>query len=206
MPASKTNASGPREEMFKVIIIGNTEVGKTSLMLRFADNAFSDQHLTTIGVDFKVCRVAVGDSIVKLQLWDTAGQDRFRTITSTYYRGAHGVIVVYDLTCLKSFHNVDSWLQELDAHNSELYKIIVGNKSDMPDQRVVSTEDGQQLAERLGTRLFETSAKNNANVEEMFRYMAEQLLEKKLETKVSPAIEVRLPTDDKKSKKHKKCC
>ena len=155
-------------KQFKLVIIGNSHVGKTSLMLRYAENVFKDKHISTIGVDFKIVKVKVGDIYVKLQIWDTAGQDRFRTMSSTYYRGADGAIIVYDVTSLESFNNVGRWLEDMNMYNRNVYKIIVGNKNDntsnqtlSTDTKVVSTQDAQKLAERLDLKLFETSAKED---------------------------------------------
>ena len=143
-------------------------VGKSSLLLRFADNTFNGSYITTIGVDFKIRTVDVDGERVKLQIWDTAGQERFRTITSTYYRGTHGVIVVYDVTSGDSFANVKRWLHEIE-HNCDVVvnRILVGNKNDAPNQKVVLTEDAQRFANQMGIKLFETSAKDNTNVEEV---------------------------------------
>nr|XP_032836009.1 ras-related protein Rab-35 isoform X2 [Petromyzon marinus] len=112
------------DHLFKLLIIGDSGVGKSSLLLRFSDNVFSGSHITTIGVDFKIRTMDVGGERVKLQIWDTAGQERFRTITSTYYRGTHGVIVVYDVTSAESFVNVQRWLQEITTNCEDVCRIL----------------------------------------------------------------------------------
>ncbi|KAG1714257.1 Ras-related protein Rab-35 [Nymphon striatum] len=155
------------DHLFKLLIIGDSGVGKSSLLLRFADNTFSGNYITTIGVDFKIRTIEVDGDKVKLQIWDTAGQERFRTITSTYYRGTHGVIVVYDVTSGESFANVKRWLHEIDQNCEIVNRILVGNKNDDPDRKVVLTEDAQRFADQMGIQLFETSAKENINVEEI---------------------------------------
>lgn len=144
-------------------------VGKSSLLLRFADNTFNGSYITTIGVDFKIQTVEVDGERVKLQIWDTAGQERFRTITSTYYRGTHGVIVVYDVTSGDTFANVKRWLHEIEQNCDVVNRVLVGNKNDAPNQKVVLTEDAQRFANQMGIQLFETSAKDNINVEEVLR-------------------------------------
>nr|CAD7460659.1 unnamed protein product [Timema tahoe] len=155
------------DHLFKLLIIGDSGVGKSSLLLRFADNTFSGSYITTIGVDFKIRTVDVDGERVKLQIWDTAGQERFRTITSTYYRGTHGVIVVYDVTSGDSFANVKRWLHEIEQNCDVVNRILVGNKNDAPDRKVVLTEDAQRFADQMSIQLFETSAKDNINVEEV---------------------------------------
>lgn len=142
-------------------------VGKSSLLLRFADDTFTGSYITTIGVDFKIRTLEIEGEKVKLQIWDTAGQERFRTITSTYYRGAHGVIVVYDVTSGETFANVKRWLHEIEQNCDIVNRILVGNKNDTPSRKVVLTEDAQRFANQMGIQLFETSAKDNVNVSEV---------------------------------------
>lgn len=169
------------DHLFKLLIIGDSGVGKSSLLLRFSDNTFSGTYITTIGVDFKIRTVDINGEKVKLQIWDTAGQERFRTITATYYRGTHGVIVVYDVSNGQSFANVKRWLHEIDQNCDEVSRILVGNKDDDPDMKVVLTQDAQRFAEQMDIQLYETSAKENKNVEEMFLAITRQVLEKKKE-------------------------
>ena len=105
--------------LFKILLIGNSGVGKSSLLLRFADDTFTDNFMPTIGVDFKIRTLEVDGKTIKLQIWDTAGQERFKTITSSYYKGAHGIIVVYDITDKESFKNIDTWMNEVEKHASD---------------------------------------------------------------------------------------
>ncbi|XP_014204437.1 ras-related protein Rab-35 [Copidosoma floridanum] len=198
------------DHLFKLLIIGDSGVGKSSLLLRFADNTFNGNYITTIGVDFKIRTVDVDGEKVKLQIWDTAGQERFRTITSTYYRGTHGVIVVYDVTSGDSFANVKRWLHEIE-HNCDVVvnRILVGNKNDAPNQKVVLTEDAQRFANQMGIKLFETSAKDNTNVEEMFMAITREVLRTKKESKERQAIKTGETVNLRKSTKqhkHKRCC
>jgi len=171
------------DHLFKLLIIGDSGVGKSSLLVRFADNHFSGNYITTIGVDFKIRTIEINGERVKLQIWDTAGQERFRTITSTYYRGTHGVIVVYDVSSGESFANVKRWLHEIDANCDVVNRILVGNKNDDPDRKVVLTEDARRFADQMGIQLFETSAKDNINVEEMFRSVTSLVLKSKKDQK-----------------------
>ncbi|CAB0002080.1 unnamed protein product [Nesidiocoris tenuis] len=155
------------DHLFKLLIIGDSGVGKSSLLLRFSDNTFTGNYITTIGVDFKIRTIEIDGEKVKLQIWDTAGQERFRTITSTYYRGTHGVIVVYDVSSGDTFANVKRWLHEIDQNCEIVNKILVGNKNDSIERKVVLTEDAQRFADQMAIQLFETSAKDNINVEEV---------------------------------------
>lgn len=162
--------------LFKLLLIGDSGVGKSCLLLRFADDTYTESYISTIGVDFKIRTVEIDGKTAKLQIWDTAGQERFRTITSSYYRGAHGIIVVYDVTDTESFNNVKQWLHEIDRYASaDVNKLLVGNKSDLASKRVVSTEQGKEFADSLGIDFLETSAKTSTNVEEAFLTMATQI-------------------------------
>jgi len=162
--------------LFKFLLIGDSGVGKSKLLLRFADGVYSDESVPTIGVDFKICRRTVEGKVVKMTLWDTAGQERFRTITSSYYRGSHGVIVVYDITDRQSFQHARGWMQEIEkyAKNAGTVRMLVGNKSDLGAKRVVSEDEGRELAEELGVAFLETSARAAQNVEEAFDLLVVQ--------------------------------
>ncbi|XP_077534244.1 RAS oncogene family member Rab35 [Haemaphysalis longicornis] len=195
------------DHLFKLLIIGDSGVGKSSLLLRFADNTFTGNYITTIGVDFKIRTLEVDGERVKLQIWDTAGQERFRTITSTYYRGTHGVVVVYDVTNGESFANVKRWLHEIDQNCDVVNRILVGNKNDDPSRKVVLTEDAQRFADQMGIQLFETSAKENINVEEMFNAITRMVLKSKKEQKErQQAPEDKLHLKAGGHKKKKQCC
>ncbi|ENN75044.1 ras-related protein Rab-35 isoform X2 [Dendroctonus ponderosae] len=196
------------DHLFKLLIIGDSGVGKSSLLLRFSDNTFTGSYITTIGVDFKIKTVNIDGQKVKLQIWDTAGQERFRTITSTYYRGTHGVVIVYDVTNGETFANVKRWLHEIDQNCEVVNRVLVGNKNDTPDRKVVLTEDAQRFADTMNIKLFETSAKDNINVEEMFMSITRLVLRSKLEMKErqndhKDVVNLR---DKKKSSKKSKCC
>jgi|Transcript_14484 Ras-related protein Rab-1A len=171
--------------LFKLLLIGDSGVGKSCLLLRFADDTYTESYISTIGVDFKIRTIEQDSKTIKLQIWDTAGQERFRTITSSYYRGAHGIIVVYDVTDMESFNNVKQWLHEIDRYACEnVNKLLVGNKCDLESKRAVSTEQAQEFADSLGIDFMETSAKNSTNVEKAFTTMAAQI---KSRMKTQPA-------------------
>ncbi|BFZ61063.1 GTP-binding protein of the rab [Saitoella coloradoensis] len=165
--------------LFKTLLIGDSGVGKSCLLLRFADDTYTESYISTIGVDFKIRTIELDGKTVKLQIWDTAGQERFRTITSSYYRGAHGIIVVYDVTDQDTFNNVKQWLQEIDRYATEgVNKLLVGNKSDMTDKKVVEYTVAKEFADGLGIPFLETSAKSATNVEQAFLTMARQIKER----------------------------
>jgi len=162
--------------LFKLLLIGDSGVGKSCLLLRFADDTYTESYISTIGVDFKIRTIELDGKTIKLQIWDTAGQERFRTITSSYYRGAHGIIVVYDVTDQDSFGNVKQWLQEIDRYASEqVNKLLVGNKSDLTGKKIVDYTTAKEYADHLGIPFLETSAKNATNVEQAFMTMAAEI-------------------------------
>merc|ERR1711941_160990 len=164
------------DHLFKLLLIGDSGVGKSCLLLRFADDTYTESYISTIGVDFKIRTIEIGGKSIKLQIWDTAGQERFRTITSSYYRGAHGIIVVYDVTDQASFSNVKQWLQEIDRYACEnVNKLLVGNKCDLTTKKVVDYNTAKEFADGLGIPFLETSAKSSTNVEDAFVTMATEI-------------------------------
>ncbi|OEH76478.1 rab18-family small GTPase [Cyclospora cayetanensis] len=180
-------AAGVYDHLLKLLLIGDSGVGKSSLLLRFAEDKYDEQQLSTIGEGLDTAnegvdkqnhagvRFLVVDGVrLKLAIWDTAGQERFRTLTSSYYRGAQGIILVYDVGCRETFENCSHWLQEAERHGTVpgSIKMIVANKVDTT--RVVSTEEGRQLAAQLGTLFVETSAKTSANVQKAFEELVTQ--------------------------------
>jgi len=170
------SAASEYDYLFKLLLIGDSGVGKSCLLLRFADHAYTESYISTIGVDFKIRTIDLDGKTIKLQIWDTAGQERFRTITSSYYRGAHGIIVVYDVTDMESFNNVNQWLNEIDRYAwKNVNKLLVGNKCDLVHKRVVDTEIAKAFAEKLEIPFLETSAKAATNVEKAFLTMAAEI-------------------------------
>jgi Ras-related protein Rab-1A len=146
------------------------------LLLRFADDTYTESYISTIGVDFKIRTIELDGKTIKLQIWDTAGQERFRTITSSYYRGAHGIIIVYDITDNESFNNVRNWLQEIDRYaTDQVNKLLVGNKSDLQSKRAVTAETAKEFADSQNITFLETSAKDATNVENAFLKMAGEI-------------------------------
>jgi Ras-related protein Rab-8A len=147
-------------------------VGKTCLLLRYANESFSPTFITTIGIDFKIKNIALGGKRIKLQIWDTAGQERFRTITTSYFRGAQGILLVYDVTDRQTFLSIRNWVQQIQVHaDVNVNKVLIGNKCDMED-RSVDTEEGAALAQEYEIKFFETSAKQDLYVEDAFLAIA----------------------------------
>ncbi|CAD8106364.1 unnamed protein product [Paramecium primaurelia] len=166
--------------LFKLVIVGNSGVGKSSLLLRFSDDTFSDSYLTTIGVDFRFKTLEIDGKKVKLQIWDTAGQERFRTITSAYYKGADGIVLVYDVSSLSTFEDIDKfWINEVDSYaekNVEL--LLLGNKSDI-EEKVVTTQKALDYAAIRKMAHMEVSAKTADQVSKAFLSLARKLIVKK---------------------------
>jgi len=163
---------------FKLLMIGDPGVGKSSLLLRYADNEFTDNFISTIGVDYKEKSVTVNGQRVTIQIWDTAGQERFRTITSSYYRGAHGMILTFDLTQPATFRSCSKWLQEVERYAEEdVVVILAGNKSDL-STRAVDQNEIDDLRFKHDFEYIETSAKKGEGVGQIFQRLAEQVVEK----------------------------
>ena len=164
--------------IFKVLLLGNSDVGKSSLLLRYVDSVWNDAFVQTIGVDFKVKTLTINEKKVKMQIWDTAGQERFRTVVSTYFRGAHGILLLYDVTNRDSFKNLESWLIEIEKNAKEkVLKILIGNKCDLTDDREITSDEGKAFALRNGMEFMETSAKMNTNVSEAFETLGKLMIE-----------------------------
>ncbi|KAM6918869.1 RAB3A, member RAS oncogene family, a [Xenentodon cancila] len=169
--------------MFKILIIGNSSVGKTSFLFRYADDSFTPAFVSTVGIDFKVKTIYRNDKRIKLQIWDTAGQERYRTITTAYYRGAMGFILMYDITNEESFNAVQDWSTQIKTYSWDNAQVLlVGNKCDMDDERVVAAERGRQLSEQLGFEFFEASAKDNINVKQTFERLVDVICERMAES------------------------
>lgn len=178
----------------KVLIIGESGAGKSSLLLRFTDDIFDQEIGSTIGVDFKVKTLTIHGDIFKIALWDTAGQERFRTLTPSYYRGAQGIVLVYDVSSRDSFEKLSNWLGECETYSTKLgiVKMLVGNKIDKTEDREVSRQEGLDFARKHSMLFIEASAKTKEGVQCAF----EELVEKVIETpglweKTEPSLSVR---------------
>lgn len=165
--------------LFKYIIIGDTGVGKSCLLLQFTDKRFQPVHDLTIGVEFGARMINIDGKQIKLQIWDTAGQESFRSITRSYYRGAAGALLVYDITRRETFNHLASWLEDARQHaNPNMTIMLIGNKSDLTHRRAVTTEEGEQFAKEHGLIFLETSARTAHNVEDAFINTAREIYRK----------------------------
>ncbi|KAJ3309985.1 GTP-binding protein [Boothiomyces sp. JEL0838] len=171
--------SGLYDHVVKVLLIGDSGVGKSCLLMRFCNDEFTPSFITTIGIDFKVRTIEVDGKRIKLQIWDTAGQERFQTITASYYRGAMGIAVTFDLTSDKSFASIPQWLRNIEENAPEgVNKLLVGNKCDLIEQAQVTDETACRFAEENGMKYVRASAKANIGVEEIFFTLAKDIIER----------------------------
>ena len=156
--------------IIKLLTLGDTTVGKSSIVLRFAENRFDDNQFATIGIDFKTKYTKYRDSSVKVLIWDTAGQEKFQNIAKQYYKGANGVLLIYDISKRKSFERVDFWLKELKDNNKieDLFICLVGNKIDLEDRREIRTEEGESYAKNNNIKFLEVSARSGKNISQLF--------------------------------------
>ena len=208
--------------LLKYIIIGDAAVGKSNLLLRYVHGEFKSEYQVTIGVEFGAKNILIKDELYRVQIWDTAGQENFRSITRAYYKNSVCALVVYDIAKRESFNNVSSWIEDCRNQSPKtIYMILVGNKSDLEESRQVTFEEGQELADKFGINFYETSAKTGKNVEEIFENSANEIANKikqgyyDLENE---ACGIRTGINNKKndiyqinseiknSKKKKKCC
>ena len=204
--------------IFKIVLIGDSGVGKTNILSRYINNEFSLATQSTVGVEFGSKIIKKNGKVIKLQIWDTAGQERYKSITSAYYKGSKGAFVVYDITRKTTYDNIDKWIGELKTNGSEdVLIMLVGNKSDLEDKREVITEEVEKKAQEQKLAFCETSALNGKNVEYAFENLINEILKKVEKDKINEAKQlseskaITLETADKNqnqkdSKKKKKCC
>jgi Ras-related protein Rab-1A len=208
---STTKGSEDYEFIFKVLLLGNSNVGKSSLFLRFVDDIWNDTFVPTIGVDFKIKTFDIDEKKIKMQIWDTAGQERFKNIIASYYRGAHGILLIFDVTDKDSFKNLSNWLIEIEKNASKnVLKVLIGNKTDLEEKRVITYNQGKEFADTYGLKYIETSAKKNLNVNEAFETLGRELMaasDDKRITKTKPNKKISVAkAQDLTPEKKKGCC
>lgn len=167
------------DHTIRIILVGDSSTGKTSLLLRYIDTKFSVKSVATVGIDFRTKIMTFGSTVVKVQIFDTAGQERFHTITQAYYRNAAGALIVFDITNQASFRNINRWLTDMDSQAAAAVKLIVGNKCDLEESRSVPRTQAQKLAEDIGCKYLECSAMTGQNVEDAFYSTIHAILLKK---------------------------
>ena len=205
--------------IFKLVLIGDSGVGKTNILTRYTKNEFSLATQATVGVEFGSKIIKKNDKLIKLQIWDTAGQERYKSITSAYYKGSKGAFVVYDISRKPTFENVDKWIGELKTNASEEVLImLVGNKSDLEDKREVQIDEVKKKAEQYKIAFCETSALEGKNIEQAFDSLIDEIAKKVEKEKLSEvkvikeSIPITLDTNEKKEKDNgknnnkKNCC
>jgi len=209
MTSPTPNKPPAYDYLIKLLLIGDSGVGKSCLLLRFSEDLFNPSFITTIGIDFKIRTIELDGKRIKLQIWDTAGQERFRTITTAYYRGAMGILLVYDVADEKSFSNIRNWIRNIEQHATDsVNKMLIGNKCDVPDKKI-ETEKGRALADEYQIKFLETSAKTSQNVEEAFISLAKDI-KKRLMDAPSPSGPVQqtpvVTVEAKNPQGHRPCC
>ena len=172
----QTNDTSPSKS-YKVLLLGNSSVGKTCILIRFSEDTFNDNYEVTIGLNYRIKTITLDNTPIKMQIWDTSGEEKFKAIAKNFYRGAHGVLLIYDICQKSSFLDVKGWIEQIieNTDNDDIVMILCGNKNDMEKERVISKEEGENLAKNYGIPFFECSAKNNINIDEIFNTMANNI-------------------------------
>ncbi len=160
--------SSAYDKLYKILLLGDSMVGKTSFLVQYTENKFTENPISTVGLDYKIKSVKLhNDKVINLQIWDTAGQDKFRSITQNYYKGAHAIILMYDITSIRTFTNIRNWISSIRNSSDENIKILlIGNKIDLEEFREVKKVDGEKMANEFNLSFFEVSAKKNINLED----------------------------------------
>ena len=198
--------------LFKMVLIGDSSVGKTNILSKYLKGTFDESSKATVGVEFGTKNIKINDKKIKIQIWDTAGQERYRSITSAYYRGAKGAFIVYDITRQDTFDNIDKWVKDLKTNGDKNTVImLIGNKSDLEDKRVIQKEQGIKKSEEFKIAFFETSALNGENITKAFDELIEQIYQNNcLDVEENEDVEidkgVNLEEHKNDNPEEKKCC
>lgn len=183
--------------LFKLALIGDSGSGKTSILLRFTDNTYNENTQSTIGVDFKIISMNIDDNLVKMQLWDTCGSERFKSLTTSFIKSCSAFILVFDITRMKTFKSLDFWMKVVkESAKEDNFLCLIGNKSDLESKRQVPIEQCIEFAKSHGLKYIETSAKNNINIMEAFTLVAESLYDKKRKDVSTETIENKIKQGD----------
>jgi Ras-related protein Rab-1A len=199
------------DHLYKILLIGDSGVGKSCLLNQFVDGGFNESHISTIGIDFKIKTLEKNSKKYKLQIWDTAGQERFRTITSSYYRGAHGFIIVFDLTSIESWNNISYWLAQIKRNClNKISILIIGTKNDLINKRTVFPEIINSYVKLNNLNYIETSARNNNNIQKAFLDIIDIIINNNMQnnTELTPTVtrpRINIQTNTAKLL-NKKCC
>ena len=191
--------------LYKILLLGDSSVGKSCLLLRYCEDSFQESHLTTIGLDFRLKKITLDDNRkIKVQIWDTAGEDRFRAITKNYYRGANGILLLYDVTDQGSFDRIREWIDIIKEETSEgIIIYLVANKIDLKNKRIITNADGKKISEEYKISYFETSAKASIGVNEVFESLVKEMDDYYLTAHKEQIETIHL---NKKEKNKKRCC
>lgn len=196
--------------LFKILLIGNPSVGKSSIFGQYVDNNYYDLGVSTLGLDFKIKTIKIDNKYIKLQIWDTGGQERFKPITRSYYRGSHGIIIVFDITNRNSFDNIRNWIYEINNHSENTCNILVGNKIDLNDKREITYKEAKEFADMYDLKYIEVSASNNINIDNIFDFLSKELIEqtnKNLKIYNKQILNNHyISLNDTEDKKKKYCC
>jgi Ras-related protein Rab-1A len=170
--------------IFKIVLIGDTCVGKSCILVRFSDDIFNDSYVTTIGVDFRFKTMVVNNKVAKIQIWDTAGQERYRSITTAYYRGAAAIIICCDCTNKESFNNINNWIEEIGKYTDKdsVDKIVLMNKCDLVEERCIDKNEINKFEKESGIKVLEVSAKTGEGIDKAFEYVIAKLIDKNEKT------------------------
>lgn len=195
------------DEKIKIMLMGDSDVGKTSLLKKYCENEFSNSYITTVGIDFKIQYLTINNKKIKLQIWDTAGEERYRIVAKNYLNSSDGFLILYDITRRESFDNVNNWIEQIvDVAENHSYCIIVGNKYDLKDGRQVNVNEGKELAKKNKYEFFETSAKDGYNIKEVFESLTRKIMNKLESSKTPRRTTISLSTKTHKKKINNNCC